>query len=272
MGMTALTKTVQAHIPFRLLMTEELRTIIEDRINPEISFSSTDLETVPKTAFSAVARAVSEAGLRVTFHAPFMDLRPGAIDPKIRQATRERLQQVFDLVPFFRPLTVVCHPSFDERYYVSTGQAWLEKSIETWTYFLEVVKESKTVIALENVYETEPAPLVALFQALASPRFGFCFDTGHFNVFSRIPLVDWIEKLGPLVVELHLHDNNGSADDHAPVGKGNFPFSELFSRLRERNLHPLLTLEAHSLPHLWESLAAMEKMELPVGTNGRGLE
>jgi sugar phosphate isomerase/epimerase len=268
--MNEIINNLQVHIPFRLLAKEILPVVIEKRINPEISFNFTDLETTPPSAYAEVAKRLSGAGLRVTFHAPFMDLRPGALDQKIRQATKDRLQQLFDLVPFFHPVTVVCHPSFDERYYVSTRQAWLENSIATWSYFLKSAEAVQTIITLENVYETEPSPLLQLLGALSSSRLRFCFDTGHFNVFSRAPLADWIEKMAPYLVQLHVHDNAGAADDHSPVGKGNFPFRDFFARLQAANLFPLITLEPHSLDDLWQSLQGMATIYRPPDKDQKG--
>jgi sugar phosphate isomerase/epimerase len=269
-SMQKIIKDVQIHVPFRLLTTEHLSFVIRERINPEISFNCKDLDTWTKSVYSEVAKRIVDAELTVTFHAPFIDLRPGAIDPKIRQVTKDRLQQVFDLVPYFYPLTVVCHPSFDERYYFSHQQAWLENSIETWSYFLPLAEETKTLIALENVYEIDPAPLIKLLSALSSPRIRFCFDTGHCNFFSRVPFATWIEEMSPYLYQLHVHDNSGSADDHAPVGEGNFPFTALFTLLRERNLAPLVTLEPHSLDDLWKTLKNIEMMDLPSRTSTRG--
>ena len=262
-NMQKIIRNVQIHVPFRLLTTEHLSLVIKEKINPEISFNCTDLETWPKSDFLEVAKRLAEAELAVTFHAPFIDLRPGAIDPKIRQVTKDRLQQVFDLVPYFHPLTVVCHPSFDEKYYDSHDQTWLENSIETWSHFLPLAEEGKTIIALENVYETDPAPLTGLLGALSSPRIRFCFDTGHCNFFSRAPFATWIEAMAPYLGQLHIHDNSGSADDHAPVGEGNFPFTELFALLRERNLSPLVTLEPHTLTDLWKTVLNVKMMDLP---------
>ena len=62
------------------------------------------------------AKLLADAGLKITFHAPFMDLRPGAMDDKIRRTSIDRIKQVFDLAPYFHPLKIVCHASFDERY------------------------------------------------------------------------------------------------------------------------------------------------------------
>ena len=268
--MQEIIKNVQIHVPFRLLTTEHLSFVIKERINPEISFNCTDLDSWTKSVFLEVAKRIAEAELTVTFHAPFIDLRPGAIDPKIRQVTKDRLQQVFDLVSYFRPLTVVCHPSFDERYYVSHQQAWLENSIATWSYFLPLAEEMKTIIALENVYELTPAPLLDLLNALSSPRIRFCFDSGHCNFFSRTSFVTWIAEMGHYLCQLHIHDNSGSADDHAPVGEGNFPFTALFALLRERNLVPLVTLEPHSLADLWKTLKNIEMMDLPSRASNKG--
>jgi sugar phosphate isomerase/epimerase len=269
-SMQKIIKNVQIHVPFRLLTTEHFNFVIKERINPEISFNCTDLDTWTKSVFLEVAKRIAEAGLTVTFHAPFIDLRPGALDPKIRQVAKDRLQQVFDLVSYFHPLTVVCHPSFDERYYASHHQAWLENSIETWSHFLPLAEETKTIIALENVYETDPAPLTKLLGALSSPRIRFCFDTGHCNFFSRATFTTWIQEMGPYLVQLHIHDNSGSADDHAPVGEGNFPFNALFALLRERDLSPLVTLEPHALDDLWKTLKNIEMMDLPSRTNDNG--
>jgi sugar phosphate isomerase/epimerase len=155
--------------------------VIKERINPEISFNHVTLDRFRKEDYIRVADSLLDAGLTITFHAPFMDLRPGALDPKIRQITIDRLNQVFDLIPHFRPLSVVCHPSFDKKYYVSSEQMWLENSIATWKIFLRRAVEMDTIIALENVYESDCQNLGLLLNELSSPHVIFCFDTGHFN-------------------------------------------------------------------------------------------
>lgn len=269
--MQEIIRYVQVHMPLRLLlMKEHLPLVIKERINPEISFDYSMLETLQKPHVLEVAKQLADAELTVTFHAPFMDLRPGAIDPKIRYVSRERLQQVFDFVPYFHPLTVVCHPSFDARYYVSNRQEWLENSVETWNHFLRLAEDLETVIALENVYETEPELLGQLFAAFTSSRIRFCFDTGHFNVFARTPLARWMEILSPYLGQLHIHDNSGQGDDHLPVGEGTFPFASLFTMLRERNLCPIVTIEAHSEGDLWKALRKIQMMDLLAGMGKNG--
>jgi len=255
-------KRVQVNMPFHLLFEKYLPMVVKNGINPEIGFNHIDLERYRIQDFVRVAEVLREKGLTITLHAPFMDLRPGALDPRIRQASIERLNQVFDLVPFFQPKCVVCHPSFDERYYVSTEQKWLENSLDTWGKFLALAEDMETVIALENVYERTPDHLSRLFNSLEGPNLFFCFDTGHFNAFSDRNLGAWMKALGPHLGQLHLHDNRTDMDGHLPVGEGNFPFHDLFRMIREAGIHPIITLEPHSEANLWKSVANIEAMGL----------
>jgi sugar phosphate isomerase/epimerase len=257
-------RNVQVHMPFHLLYSQYLPVVIKERINPEISFNHASLDHYSRKDFREVAKRLLDEGLTITFHAPFMDLRPGAIDPSIRMVTMNRLRQIFDLVPLFRPLTVVCHPSFDRRYYVSSERLWLENSMDTWRQLLCHVEETDAVIALENVYESDSHELKLLLNALDSSRMCFCFDTGHFNVFSRAPLKTWIDDMGSRIGQIHLHDNKGTLDEHLPVGQGSFPFREFFMLLRDHGLKPVITLEPHTEKDLWRTLENIKTMNLRI--------
>ncbi len=255
-------KAVQVHMPFNFLHDTFLPKVIKEGINPEISFNHYTLDRFKKEDYIRVAEQLLEAGLTITFHAPFMDLRPGAIDPRIRKVTSARLNQVFDLVPYFQPLSVVCHASFDKRYYVSSENIWLENSIDTWKHFVARAMEMNTIIALENVYEGDYQQLGLLLNAFASPHICFCFDTGHFNVFSVTPLEEWMNGLGSRIGQVHIHDNNGRLDEHLPVGDGNFPFQKFFGLLHEKNITPILTIEPHTAKHLRRMLENIKAIKL----------
>ncbi len=130
--MRKILQKIQVHVPFYLLREKLLPWALREGINPEIGFNHHDLDRFQAADFRETAERLADSDLSVTFHAPFMDLRPGALDPRIRQISLDRLRQVFDLIPWFRPRSVVCHPSFDEKYYISTEARWLENSLATW--------------------------------------------------------------------------------------------------------------------------------------------
>jgi sugar phosphate isomerase/epimerase len=263
--MQEILKQLQVHIPFDQLFLKHLDKVLKEQINPEIAFSSTVLDRFTDRDYAAAGKILREAGRFVTFHGPFMDLRPGAIDPKIRQASLERFRRLFEIAVAFQPQAIVFHPSYDEKYYVSSGRKWLENSIDTWAQLVPVAEGLGARIALENVYEADPGYLALLLDALPRECVGFCFDTGHFNVFLGVPLEVWMDSLGSRLIEIHLHDNQGGLDEHLPVGAGTFPFLKLFAILKEMKLRPILTVEAHSEKNLAETLASIKALGLLEG-------
>ncbi len=263
--MQEILKYLQVHIPFDQLLQKHLDKILREQINPEIAFNSAILDRYADQDYTPVGKILREAGRSVTFHGPFMDLRPGAIDPKIRQVSLERFRRVFEIAAGYLPRSIVFHPSYDEKYYVSSGLKWLENSIDTWSQLIPLAQGINTRVALENVYEADPGYLGLLLDALPRERFGFCFDTGHFNVFATSSLESWVDRLGSRLIEIHLHDNQGTLDEHLPVGEGSFPFVRFFSILRERKLTPILTVEAHSEKNLAKTLANIKALGILEG-------
>jgi sugar phosphate isomerase/epimerase len=258
--MQEILKKVHVHMPFDLFPAYR-KLILKEKLNLEIYFSHSALTELDMVKCRQTAELLGDAGIKVTFHAPFMDLRPGALDEKIRQASLERLRQVFDIAPYFHPLRIVCHASFDHRYYVNCDASWLEQSEASWRELIALAQETGTIIALENVYERDPHILRRLFDLLHSEHICFCFDSGHFNVFSRTGLDVWLNELGSYLGHLHLHDNHGRFDEHLPVGGGNFPFGAFFQELQKIPQQPLITLEAHAIDDLWHSIENIKKMK-----------
>lgn len=261
LNMQSIIQKVHVHMPYHLL-PRYLPMILEHRLNLELYFNHHTLSSIDRDDCLRTAELLKDGGLKFTFHAPFVDLRPGALDDRIRKASMERIRQAFDLAQYFQPLKIVCHPSYDDRYYVNCDDLWLENSVRFWSELKGVAKDAGAAVALENVYEKEPDILRKLMEILVDDHFCFCFDTGHFNVFSNKSLQTWIEQMGAYIGHLHLHDNFGEFDEHLPVGTATFPFRELFTSLGELGVRPTVTLEAHRQDHLWQSLDNLQKMSL----------
>ncbi|HRT71605.1 MAG TPA: TIM barrel protein, partial [Syntrophales bacterium] len=137
------------------------------------------------------------------------------------------------------------------------------RTLFRWTLGVRYQGLRDTTIALENVYEKTPHQLCRLFRGLDAANLIFCFDAGHFNAFSNRSFEQWMEELGPFLGQLHLHDNSGVADEHLPVGDGNFPFARLFSTVEEMKVRPIITLEPHTEENFWKTLKNLETIGLP---------
>jgi sugar phosphate isomerase/epimerase len=253
-----MSKRVFAHVPYTQI-DQHLPFFLERRLNPEIFLSGDALEALLPGELDLVAQKLKGAGLSCTIHAPFMDLNPGSFERLLRETTQRRFDQVLDAAEILRPEVMVFHPGFDRWRYGEATELWLEHSVAVWQSVLVRARSIGTVIAVENIFEEEPGTLQALFAAVNDPLLRHCFDVGHWNLFKKVGMEQWFEALGARIAEVHIHDNGGTRDEHAPPGEGAIDF-ELFFRLMERYApEAAYTIEAHSREHLEQSLAALEQ-------------
>jgi hypothetical protein len=124
--MERLIKDIQIHVPFTMLYDAYLDLFINKKFNPEIYFNADALENYTISDFEFVASRLLKHGIHTTMHGPFMDLSPGSSDPAIRELTRHRFEQLLNLIPIFKPKTIVFHLGYDWKRYWPIRESWLE--------------------------------------------------------------------------------------------------------------------------------------------------
>ena len=248
----------QVHVPYQG-MRKYLPFIREQKINPEIYFSAESIDSLTPADLVTLKTELDYHPV-LTIHAPFMDLSPGAVDPQVRTVTFNRFKQIFEIADVLQPKAIVFHSGYEKWKYALSVDLWLKNSLRTWEYFAGKAADIGVRIAIENIFEDEPGNLQRLMEEMGSEHFGLCFDTGHFNLFSRIPLAEWLDRISPHLIELHLHDNTGTFDEHKAIGDGTFDFETLFSRLRDRKL--IYTIEGHAKEDVIKSLEVLRKYTL----------
>jgi len=249
---------VQVNVPFRMLYETYFDLFIKLGLNPEIGLDADALENFSVGEAREIALPFHRNKRSITIHGPFLDLSPGSPDPGIRELTRHRFEQVLKFVPIFKPKSVVCHLGYEEDRYGYFKESWFEQSLEMWKWFGEKIVEAGSCLMLENVYEHSPDEMLPFFQKLQQQQVGFCLDMGHQAAFGKVPLLSWMNLLGPYLGQLHLHDNHGERDEHLPLGAGKIDFSPLVGFLQKRKMLPIITLEPHEEKDLWPSLAYLK--------------
>jgi len=249
---------IHTNVPYSMLL-ERIDFAIKNRIHPEIYFSAEDLDACREKDAKRLADTLHRNGLEITLHGPFMDLSPGGVDRRVKEVTFDRFLKVIELALFFKPKAIVFHPGYEKWKFNGNVKLWLENSLQTWRPLVKEAEEMGLVIAIENVYEEAPDPIKNLLEEIDSPHFRFCFDTGHYHVFGKLPLPLWFETLGRYLYEVHLHDNHRETDEHLPVGEGDFDFDQFFELLSHLKINPIFTIEPHEEGHLWRGLEAVKK-------------
>lgn len=104
---------------------------------------------------------------------------------------------------------------------------------------VEAAEKNNVNIALENL--RRPDSLDFIFTHIHSDRLGFCYDSGHENSFTKG--TDLLSKYGSRLMALHLHDNDGTDDQHLILGEGLIDWSDIKKKLCEANYSGAIALE-----------------------------
>lgn len=166
---------------------------------------------------------------RFWLHAPFAELFPCAIDPLAREVARRRYAQTVETAKALGIRRVVLHGGFVPLVYFP--EWYVEQSVLFWRSFLPLVPPEMT-LALENVMEPDPTLLAAIAAGVDDPRLRLCLDVGHANsCVGKVPPLEWIGPMAPWLCHVHLHNNEGGWDLHAPLGEGSVPMEPLLDKL-----------------------------------------
>jgi sugar phosphate isomerase/epimerase len=245
-------------MPF--LLSGHLEVFLDQGLNPEIGLDAWSLNAYPPETFRRVAWALARAGRRCTIHGPFQDLSPGARDDFILAASRQRLRQAWRWLPVFRPEAVICHLGYEERHFHWDQAEWLKRVAATFRELGARASKYGVRVMLENVYEQDPELIRDAVTQIDLSNVRVCLDVGHLHAFGGGDFKGWLEILWPIIGHLHLHDNQGTGDDHQALGTGSVPLEFVLTFLAERGIQPLITLEPHQEGSLAPSLEYLAKI------------
>ncbi len=243
------------HVPYDSI-DKYLAFVKKEKLNLEIYFGSRSFDRLTKNDIVELKKKLDyNPGLSI--HAPFMDLSPGAVDLKVREVTVKRFSDTLNFAGILMPRAIVFHSGYDKWKYDGRVDIWLEGSLETWRPINQRAADMGIKIAIENIFEDDPDHLRLLAKEMASDNFGLCFDTGHFNLFSRLSLSEWLNIVKPYIKELHIHDNSRYADDHLAIGDGDFDFATLFREIQ--GIDCIYTIESHTIEDVMKSIERLKE-------------
>ena len=178
---------------------------------------------------NAKVLSAMQSASRFTFHAPFSELCPAAIDPLVRDVAKKRFVQAIRLAHSYGITKIIIHGGFIPQVYFP--EWFVPQSVEFWRGFLSETDDD-TLICLENVMEPSPDLLTAVVEEIDDPRLRLCLDIGHARTRPQpLPVEEWIDKEAPFLSHVHIHNNNGVHDLHDPLGCGVLDAAKLIDRI-----------------------------------------
>lgn len=191
---------------------------------------------------------------KISFHGPYCDLVPASFDSKIKKATSERFNSVYDIAKKFNSEHIVFHTGFIPKMHYP--DYWLEKSITFWKEFIE--NKENIEILIENVLEDDFMPIFELVEEINHPNFSVCLDIGHANACSSKGIENWIKGLNKKIKHVHLHNNDGIHDNHNGLQTGNINILNTLECLNTFCPNASWTLEVFNKVDIIESIKVLK--------------
>jgi sugar phosphate isomerase/epimerase len=171
--------------------------------------------------------------LEFSAHAPMSDINIGSLNPRMQEASMNEITACLEGCrrldmdvctvhpPFLTPIGFVCRDKVLEVAKVSLRR--LDR----------LSQELGVKVGLENMPRgmfsmgTTPETLLEMVEGTG---LGICLDVGHANTMG---LLSEFMALKPRLVNLHVHDNKGSFDEHLPIGDGTVDFGMVVGTLAD---------------------------------------
>ncbi|PCN50048.1 hypothetical protein B6U99_06565 [Candidatus Geothermarchaeota archaeon ex4572_27] len=183
-----------------------------------------------------VREVLDTLGLKLTVHAPFLDVNIASLSPSMRRASLRHLERSLQWTAKLEGETWVVHGGAFPHPKVR-GEAF-DRMVSSLRRLVRVAEDLGVRVALENSAYGDFQLLASASEALraveavGSDHLGLCLDLGHANIARQLDEFLSSEALAR-VVHVHLHDNDGRRDLHLPPGRGLINWPRALGRLRE---------------------------------------
>jgi sugar phosphate isomerase/epimerase len=213
-------------------------------LHPEIRMTKADhLARMGPGDLDRMRERLERDSLKVFTHGPFFGLDIASLDRCLSEYSADCLMIGLEATRRLGGDLMVVHTGYMPQFSRGGRRHWFRNWAERMPGIFDRAGELGVTIALENIWDDRPDVLLHLADLIPGHDVAFCLDTGHVNVFSRLPVRLWWDAIGDRVATIHLHDNDGLSDDHLEPGRGTFDFPGLVSCIEEAGRMPLLDLE-----------------------------
>lgn len=200
-------------------------------------------------------------------HASYFDVNIASLNPQIGTASMQQILEAIIFAADIHANIVDLHPGNlpgdYPKLFLQQSRNNLRKHLST---LIETAENLQVIVSIENkqrgrnlqVISTTDEQL-AIIREISSKYCRATFDVGHANTYS-CNLNDYARGIAPYLVNVHLHDNNGTKDEHLALGQGNIDFKNVLKTLDAVQYSGPFILEVKSWAGLQSSIRTMAKL------------
>lgn len=164
----------------------------------------------------------------LSIHGPIEDIVPHSKDLAIVNLARDRIRNTLQALTILNADRAVFHTGINTT--ITSPTFYKQAVFAQANFWNEILDEfSQPLICLENMWEPNPKIISDIIETCAHSNLKMCFDTGHFNVYSKVAMQEFINELTGKIFHLHINDNLGDWDTHLTVGDGTFDWKKFMN-------------------------------------------
>lgn len=245
---------------FISIVDDKLNTALRDldvTRNIEVSlFTIPDILDGPWQGYAMQIREMLQSkGLRCGMHGPFHNLSYHSKDSLIRWVSERRMRQGLQIASELGARFIVFHSTYSQFMAVNEYyKKWPSEAIEPLKRIARDAEKRGIVALIENIWDDTPYALKALVEEINSDFLKVCIDIGHLNIFSRVPIEQWLKELSANIAHFHLHNNFGCIDDHNALDRGTIDIDGLFNMISKYSINATYTIEIAGIDALDPSI------------------
>lgn len=126
---------------------------------------------------------------------------------------------------------------------------------------VKLSKENNIQLLLENNWRgsfSDASDLLWIFEKF--PQIKMCFDIGHAHISNNGNELSFIEKMAPHILNAHIHDNNGTKDEHLALGSGSMKYDEIINFLLSKTSMNRLIIENKTEEEIKKSISVLKSL------------
>lgn len=223
----------------------------------DFCYKGSPLDTDYQSWFYELKETANEFKVEFSqIHAPFyhvIDVNPN------KDYIDEMTKRCFCACKIMKIPYAVFHPMyFDSGVTKDNYIETLKYNTKRFISLCEVAENYNTSVVIENIFnmwnskrETVDSfgvsieDILNLISGINKDNFGVCLDTGHANC-AKINPANFVKQINKSIKVLHVHDNDGTRDQHVAPFVGNINWDEFVQSLYDINFDNVFSLEIHN--------------------------
>ncbi|MBS7627011.1 sugar phosphate isomerase/epimerase [Candidatus Bathyarchaeota archaeon] len=206
-----------------------------------------DTHRLNRVRVRSLRRLKNDLDICFTVHAPFEDINIATLNEGNRRSALARMSESLKLASELEAEVWVIHPG------MNSGLSWVypntqwQLTLDSLKIFSEKGEDSGLIVAVENMPSrafilSSKDDFANLFFKREIGNIKMALDIGHANIMGGL---NWFLKfLEDRIIEVHLHDNHGSFDEHNAIGHGTVNWARLIQTLVNKKFQGFMIIES----------------------------